>query len=367
MQHATRHAALGSRPSLTFGRQRPFGLTSGPMLAFRALVVVCLAATFWITWPLWQVHASPPMLPALPLPAFNMGHVLLASLLLILVKPFPGIVVQTVLLVYAVLIDQTRLQPEVVSLVLLLWGTLPNPTAKAFGRAHLVTLWVFAGVNKLLSPGFMDGTAQWLLTGLPVDLPPWMYANAGYVIALAELGTGLLALIPRTRKAAAVAAFGLHAGILLDLSPLGRDWNAAVWPWNLALAFAGFALIAPWQGSLPHCVRSCHRLARPLIVLLIVAPAGFYIGMTDAYLAHNLYSSNTADASVACPGGCQQGQQPGATWDAFNVPLPPEHRLFEQYFARTCRPGDEMTISDPRWWFGRQGQAERRLTCDAAG
>ncbi|MDQ3657413.1 MAG: hypothetical protein M3457_20350, partial [Chloroflexota bacterium] len=62
------------------------------MLAFRALVVACQAATIWITWPLWQVHANPPMLPALPLPAFDMGFLLIASLLLILVLPLPGIV-----------------------------------------------------------------------------------------------------------------------------------------------------------------------------------------------------------------------------------------------------------------------------------
>lgn len=351
-------------PALAWPPRR--GIGGGPMLAFRGLVVACQAATIWITWPLWQVHAVPPMLPALPLPAVELGVPLIASLLLILIVPLPGIAIHTLLLAYAVLIDQTRLQPEVVSLVLLLWGTLPSPTAKAFGRGHLVSLWLFAGFHKLLSPGFMDGTARWIMTGFPIDLPPWMYANAGYLIASAELGTGLLALFPRTRKLAAVTAFGLHAGILLVLSPLGHDWNESVWPWNVALAFAGFALIAPWKESVWHSLGACHRVAKPLVVVLAIAPIGFYIGMTDAYLAHNLYSSNTANARVLCAARCQPGQNPDATWAAFKVPLPPEHRLYEQYFAATCRPGDELVISDSRWWFHSQGQGERRLPCPAA-
>src|SRR5262245_15652377 len=52
------------------------------IVAFRWLVVGCQAATLLITWPLWQVHASPPMLPALPLPAFDLGPLLLLSLVL---------------------------------------------------------------------------------------------------------------------------------------------------------------------------------------------------------------------------------------------------------------------------------------------
>ena len=157
------------------------------LLSFRTLVLACQVATLWITWPLWQVRDSPPMLPALSLPAFDLGWPLICSLLLVLVAPLPGMTIQTILLLYAVLIDQTRLQPEVVSLLFLLWGTMPNPTAKGFARAHLLTLWLFAGFHKLLSPAFMNDTAR-LLTGFPLELPHWLISHAGYVIAFSELG-----------------------------------------------------------------------------------------------------------------------------------------------------------------------------------
>jgi hypothetical protein len=341
----------------------PLALAEVAMPAVRWLVAGCQAATILITWPLWQVHASPPMLPALPLPAVDLGVVLLVSLALVPVAPGRAIAVHTALLVYAVLIDQTRLQPEVVSLTFLMWGTLPNHTARTFARAHLVTLWFFAGLNKLFSPDFLHDRAPWMLTGLVDNPSPWLVDHFGYLVALAELGTGVLALLPWTRRLAAWAILALHAGILLDLSPLGHDWNEAVWPWNVALAVGGFAFIAPWQGSPLRCLKECHAWLRPALVLLVVAPLGFYVGVTDAYLAHNLYSANTPRAAVTCPRGCLPDQQPGSTWTAFQVPLPPEHRLFEEYFARTCRPGDVMQIEDSRWWFAWRGRDHRRLEC----
>jgi hypothetical protein len=337
------------------------------MLAFRWLVIACQAATIWITWPLWVQRDAPPMLPLLGLPAFDVGLPLLATLAVTFLAPLLGIASHTLLLVYAILVDQTRLQPEIVSLAFLLWGTLPDLTARGFARAHLISMWLFAGLNKFLSPDFLNGTAQWMLSGLPIDPSPWLRVNVGYLIAGSELGIGVLALFPRTRLLAALLAFAVHMTILYDLSPLGHDWNPSVWPWNLALAFAGFALIAPWKESVLESLRRCSRWARPLIVLLALAPIGFYFGVVDAYLAHNLYSSNIAQASVTCRGTCPLNVDPSVTWEELNVPLPPEHRVFAQFFALTCRAGDEMVISDSRWWYRQQGLATQRLDCPVEG
>lgn len=333
------------------------------MLAFRWLVIACQAATIWVTWPLWDHHTSPPMLPAAPLPSFDIGLPLLATLVITLFAPFLGMVLNTVVLLYAFIVDQTRIQPEVVSLAFLMWGTLASPTAQGFARAHLIALWVFAGVNKLVSPAFLTETAQMLLDGLVPHTTPWLHDNIGYIIAGTELSTGLFAIFPRTRKLAAVMAFGLHAGILLDLSPLGLDRNISVWPWNLALAFAGFALIGPWKESVSRSLAMCQPVMRPLILLVALAPIGYHVGVTDAYMSHNLYSSNIPRAYVSCQGGCIENADPSATWLAFNVPLPPERHIYEQYFDLTCRPGNDMLVVDPRWWFERQGLGQELLTC----
>lgn len=341
----------GGRILLRFVAQNITGL-----LVFRWLVALCQGATFLITWPLWQVHQSPPMLPALPLPYFDMGLILLLSLALILIKPIQGVALHTALVIYAMLIDQTRIQPEIVSLLLLLWGTLPITSARAIGRSHLISLWFWAGVNKLLSPAFLNSTGPGLFGELLPRPLLWLRPGGGYIIALAELATGLLAIFPRTRKLAGLMAFGLHGGILLTLSPIGQNWNESVWPWNLALALAGLALIVPWKEPLFRTLAEIAPIAKALAILILLSPAGWFVGITDAYLAHHLYSSDVPRASSTA-------LTTSATWSAFEVPLPPEHRLFEQYFRLTCQPGDEMTIRDRRWWFQQLGQGEQHFTC----
>jgi hypothetical protein len=335
--------------------------------SFRWLVVACLIVTIWFTWPLWQVRDAPPLLPALPgVPSVDIGLPLIGALLAVLFAPLLGMAAATLLVVYAVLVDQTRLQPEIVSLLFLLWGTLPSPVARGFARAHLISLWFFSGFNKLLSPAFFDDLAPFLLSAFVPDPAPWQGLAFGYLLAFGEMGLGLLGLAPRTRRLAAIGAFVLHMSILLSLSPLGHDHNSAVWPWNVALAFAGFAYLWPWRESVLASLLQVPLWARASMLVLVAMPLGFYVGKVDAYLAHNLYSSTIARAEVKCRVACFQMQDPANTWTSLNVPLPPEHRLFEQYFALTCRPGDEMRIVDPRAWYRRQGLDERVVTCLAS-
>lgn len=326
------------------------------IMAFRWLVVICQGATLLITWPLWQTHTRPPMLPALPLPSFDMGVILLLSLALVLIKPLHGMIAHTALLIYAMLLDQTRMQPEIISLTLLMWGTLPYANAQAVARAHLIALWFWAGTNKLLSPAFLTGTGPGLFVELLPSTLLWLRPVGGYIIAATELLAGVLAVFPRTRKLSGTLAFGLHAGIFLSLSPIGRDWNESVWPWNIALALAGLALIVPWREPLLKTMVLSHRLVTALILLILISPAGWFVGITDAYLAHHLYSSDV-------PRATSTALETSITWNVFQVPLPPEHRLFEQYFRLTCQPGDKMTIRDTRWWFRQQGLDQQELTC----
>lgn len=337
-----------------------------PITLFRWLVVACQIATILVTWPLWQDRDRPPLLPllpSLPLPSFDVGLPLIAASVVVLFAPVLGMAAATALTVYAVLLDQTRLQPEVVSLLFLLWGTLGTPIALGFARAHLISLWFFSGFNKLLSPAFFNDMAPFLLSAIVPEPQPWQGLAFGYGLALTEMALGVLAVVPRTRTVAAAVALVVHLGILLTLSPLGHDRNSAIWPWNVALAFAGFAFIAPWKESVLTSLLRAPVWARAAMILLAVAPLGFYLGKVDAYLAHNLYSSNIARATVECRGACRRMQDPANTWTSLNVPLPPEHRLYEQYFALSCRPGDAMTIIDPREWYRRQGLGTRTLEC----
>ena len=319
-------------------------------------VAACQSVSFVLSWPLWQVHTSPPMLPAVPLPQMDLGVPLLVSLVAVVARPAIGVPVHSALLAYAILIDQTRLQPGFISLAILLWGCLPGHRAIMLARVHLIALWLFSGVNKLLSPGFMGDTAQWMLEPYAAKPPAWLHDNAGYLVVGAEMGLGILALFPPTRKLVGVLAAVVHLNILFVLSPWGHNWNTVVWPWNVALAISGLCLIAPWREGVIESLRRCGRIAGLGLVGLILMPAGFYLLIVDAYLSHNLYTSNTPDATVCnARNRCDNDRLTEASLKAFNVPLPPEHRLIESSFVQGCRRGDRLTIKDSRLvarWLG---------------
>lgn len=329
---------------------------------FRWFVVICQAVTIIVTFPLWQTRETPPLLPVFSfLPNFNLGVLLLASLVVVLVFPRTGLIIHTVLICYALLLDQTRLQPEIVSLLFLMWGALPHENAQTLARTHLIALWFWAGLNKLISPVFIDYTGAGLMRPLFGDiLPPEIIALGGYIIALSELGVGVLAIIPRTRKLAALAAFGLHVVMFGTLSPIGMNWNSAVWAWDIALAFAGFALIWGWKTPLITTLKQSQKTVAIAMLVILLSPIGFYFGVMDAYLAHNLYSSNVANADAT-------GLSPNVTIQLLNVPMPPEHRLYEQFFTLTCTHGDILRIQDSRWWFELHGLDNREISCPSVG
>jgi hypothetical protein len=348
---------------------------------FRAVVVVAIVTTVLITWPLWSPRDRPVVLPAVDLPQLALGPALIAASLISLLVLRGGALAVTLLFAYGMATDQTRMQPEFFSLPLLLWGSQPNPDARLIARAHLISLWFFAGLHKILSPNFVGDAGPRMVRGLLIPVPEHAVQLAVIGIAALEISTALLALIPATRVIAAWSALALHAGILLTLipmspvtwgplhlgspSPSAEQWNIAIWPWNIALACSGFALIASWRRaplsergrgeaaggrtSFPPFPRAPlpPSLSAAAAIMLAVVPAGFYLGVVDAYPAYHLYSAGTANASIYCPAGCRPEQDLNATWHAFNVPLPPEPRLFEATFNATCAPGDVLRITEP--------------------
>lgn len=125
-------------------------------------------ATVLITWPLWQTRSDPPLLPMFEwTPRFDMGPLVLVTLVLIIVRPNIGVLAHIAALLIAFAQDQTRLQPESVSLALILVGTTTIPYSLTIARAHLLSLWFWSGLNKALSLDFMNGSARFTTNGFP--------------------------------------------------------------------------------------------------------------------------------------------------------------------------------------------------------
>jgi len=356
-------AVLALRSRRSTPPVRPRGAPE-PMAALRPVLVGCLALTVIVTWKLWQSRGSPPMLEVrgIGIPQLSVGVPLLASLGWSAFRPRTGIPVFLGLLVYAFLADQTRLQPEVVSLAFLLTTTVLPRWGPVLARTHLSSMWCWTGLHKLLSLGFFAGGAQWMFDALPVR-PAMLRAHFGWFAAGLEIAVGLLTALPRTRRLGVATALLLHGTILYVLSPLGYDWNRSVWPWNVAIPVAAVAVFWPWADRVPVGDEGRATRARPAMVsacvLLALFPVGFYFGVVDAYMAHNLYTDNTAIAY--CLPACGRSSMQD-TWTELAVPLPPEPRLFRDYFDKTCAAGDRLIVSPRRvrLLFGLHSTPEQR-------
>jgi hypothetical protein len=351
----------------TRGENQPRLICATPDLAhYRVIVAAAIIVSVCITWPMWGPRDRPIVLPVTPLPQVTLGPVLIAACLLALVAPRLGSMVVTILFAYGMATDQTRMQPEFFSLPLLLWGSVPSAGARLIGRVSLISLWFFAGFHKLLSPDFLHDAGPRLVMALPISLAPGIVPFAVVGIAAFEIGTAVLAIMPATRRLAAWSALALHAGILFTFSLFAESRNVAVWPWNITVACSGFALIAPWKTAPLASLRAVPVVPRLLAVLIAVAPAGYYLGIVDAYPAYHLYSAGTPSATVYCPAGCRPEQDLNASWYDFNVPLPPEPRIFEAAFLATCSSGDVLRIVDPHPPPWSSADAVRLQSCPSS-
>lgn len=328
--------------------------------AFRGLLAVSQIATVILTWSLWEVREFPPPLPLLPIPRLDMAWPMMAAIATSFFFPRYGLPLQAATLLWAIVADQARIQPHMISMLWLSCGTIPGCRGGVvMARASLIALWFFSGVHKLTSPAFFTHGVPWLLGALglpPTDVLPML---CGICIGATEVLLGIGCLVPGLRKTVAVSAFVFHAAILMVLSPLGIDWNPEVLPWNAALACAGLALIAPWRGrAFGTAWRESSHLARVAAVCLVVSPVGYWLGVVDAYLSHCLYAENTPRAYVCTPFDRRDIQ---VMCGAAGIQMPPAHRLFEPLFLGMGRSGEWLEIEDPRWVARWRGLAPRKV------
>lgn len=352
----------------------------------RWLVAGCQFASLLLTWPLWQVrHAAslPPNLPIFDLELLDrlqvpFGQGLLLTLVMALLWPRVGSYCHAAVLLAAILFDQMRIQPEFISLAILLAGTVARRGPLLIARAHLISLWFWAGFHKLLSPEYLQTTGPDLVQGLLPDASTRVAALMGIGAALAEMALGLAAVFPRTRRGVPLAAAALHGLVLVTL--VARGWNSAVWPWNLALAAAGYGFFAGWdeplwpasaadeqhlqsasngQSSIPFNRPVRLWLCRVLLVAWMFYPALFYLNLCDGYLAWCVYASNVPEAMIYDADAPEGDRLFDRAYESLNVPFSPAVRLYRQHFCRRGAVDDRLEITDPRPLSRWRGRGER--------
>ena len=354
----------------------------------RLLIAACQGAGILLTWPLWQVRTgatAPPNLPLFDSALLDQlqvpcGEALLLTLVVAMIWPRIGAVAHGALLAAAIGIDQLRIQPEFISLAILLVGTLPRRGPLLLARCHLVALWFWAGLHKLLSPEYWQSTGPDLMLWLLPAATDRQAMILGIGTAVFELSLGLAAMFPATRRAVPLVAAHLHGFVLLAL--VARGWNSAVWPWNLALAVAGFGYFQGWTEPLwrwdsaaepPIEAGAAQRAAitatSPLdrwlwqsaAVAVLAYPALFYLNLCDGYLAWCVYSGNVPEAVIYDSDAPDGERLFDRAYEPLNVPFSPATRLFEQYFRRVGRSDDLLEIDDPRPLSRWRNQGRRWL------
>lgn len=308
------------------------------------------ALTILFTWHLWQRRDEFPNLAVVEsFDVISFGPLLIIGALFSIAFPRVGSAVFTISITAAIFGDEVRLQPEVISLTAFMLLSWAKDNAVLVGRWLLASLWIWSGLHKVLSTGWHDQGGQYVASLLHL---PALDSLLTLAVPALELAAGVAALATGLRPVARVLGPLVHLGILFAL--LISVENSAVWPWNAALALIALLLFAP--SEMPP-------LTKPLIAFvaaLLVFPASFYWG-ANAYLTYNLYSFNTAIAEVCGEDGqCKNVNT--LSFNALNVPVPPEEKLFVRWFGESCESGQTLKVTpQPSALSGRT--SPRELQC----
>lgn len=354
------------------------------------LAALGLGACLALSWRLWLPHGERaphvPVFEGLSLEGTLVGGALAGLALLALVaclvpawqrRAVPTLLASLGLLVLA---DQLRFQPWAWVLGLVL-GALALPrerlTALAGARLVLACVYLWSGLHKL-NLEFLETGYPWLIEPLREALPAsW----DGALVAsawLAPVGEALLGLALLTRRGAPAARLGvvaMHVFILAMVGPWGHDWNAVVWPWNLAMVGLVLLLVPGFGRADPLPSGAWRPRGAAGLVLLVLAglqPAlHFVVGQDgsgrsewDAYPAFGLYSYSAPSALYAVPPEAAASLPPEARavavaredgtlqlgadfWllESLGVPVYPAERSFRALHRwLTERPGGESIV-----------------------
>lgn len=345
----------------------------------RVVVVGALVCGILFSPRLWfSMERSFPRAPVIEsMPAFISSHDYFLSILLLIVLALAIVsrrsrrylAMSVALIVFLVLLDQTRLQPWVYQYSIMLTmlacappGELHTEAVRpvlAANQLVVASLYFWSGVQKL-SWSFGHEVIPGLLESAGIHLPISYLTPVAIAIAVCESLIGLGLLLPRTRRATAWLALFIHLSVLLLFIATGR--NSVVWPWNVGM-MAMIVLLFRHRDESPveyvfRNVRTSSlvdHLPKAALVVCGLLPALSFAGWWDLYLSASLYSGRTPiavmhlDESVPDQLSTNARAQifstsrgelmlPFHEWSLseLNVPPYPEVRVYRQIASQLC-------------------------------
>jgi len=203
--------------------------------------------------------------------------------------------------IFSCLLDQNRWQPWEYQCIFTVFVFLVNRNKQAsiipLFTFILASTYFYSGCNKL-NVGFLDNVwVQMMLRSflkIPVTVArhSWLY-HCGYFLALFELLAGAGLLFLKTRKTTAVALILMHLFVLIFLGPLGLNYNAIIWPWNVAMMgylYVIFIHKNPHPFSLRPVFQSWNNV---IFICWGILPMLGIFGYWDGFLSSSIYSGKS--------------------------------------------------------------------------
>jgi hypothetical protein len=333
-----------------------------------------LSKHLWISsrhFPLIPVFSG---LPQIPYPFDYACLAVMAALLVLIASsaaPRMYLVVFLLLLTALALMDQCRWQPWVYqySLMLAVLAVFYWKGGKESDRIATLNLWrliiasiyLYSGLQKL-NPAFGAHALPHLLGGKESAAAPIARALA-VLPAIFEAAIGLGLFTKKFRNISVIAAIAMHLFILLQIGPLGLNYNTVVWPWNVAMI--AFDVILFWKTDFSFADvlwRNPFAFQKAILLLVLIMPFFSFFGWWDSYLSWALYTGNVNGATISCsdavagrlpiylqkyvthlPANNNRLNIRDWAMGELNVPGYPETRVYRRIAAEVCRLSDNST------------------------
>jgi len=286
------------------------------VVLLRISVILGLLAGFALSPKLWLSSRLYPLTPVwsfISAPSSPIDYIifftLIGLLIAVSVAPRRGLLIAVfTLLALVALQDQSRWQPwfyQYVAMLLAIALAGQKRQADALNTCCLIVAatYIWSGVAKL-NPVFMNSTFPWLVGPFISAWPApsqWLARHLAFAAPLIEFGLGFGLLTRCWRSAALFCAAAMHLFILIAIGPLGRNFNAVVWPWNLAMI--AFLLILFFRRTDKPALQDIVWgrglvFQKVALILFGVMPALSSVNLWDHYLSSALYSGNRSSGVV---------------------------------------------------------------------
>jgi len=175
-------------------------------------------------------------------------------------------------------------------------------------RIMVCGVYFWAGFHKL-NLSFYAQVAPWFLEPIhhlgdpPYGLMDQLFINLIIFVPIYELLIGVLLLFPACRWLATYMAFIMLVVVLYCLGPLGHNWGASVWPWNVWLFLMEFCLFNTQNSKEKPALLflKLHPTGILSVIIFMLAPIISIYNLQYTQLGFKLYSGNTVRGEILFP------------------------------------------------------------------